>query len=173
MNETTLVYVAATNITLGEQLTHENLKTREVQLGDSLGHYLAVDDDDLGQARANTFIEEGELIAQTSITTSQLGSRRPVNVELPSGLSEAITPGSFVDVWVAKRQRGGATYGVPEKLASMVEVSARVNHTGSIVGDNGSNLELLVESDDLETFLQSLANDSRITVIYNPAGDQQ
>ncbi|GAA1413680.1 flagellar protein FlgA [Glutamicibacter uratoxydans] len=172
MNETTSVYVAATNITLGEQLTHENLKTKEVQLGDSLQHYLVVEETQLEQARANTFIEAGELIPQTSITSSQLGSRRPVNIELPTGLSEAITPGTFVDVWVAKREAGGAAYGVPDQLATMVEVSARSDRAGGIVGNNGTNLELLVEADALESFLQALANDARLTVIYNPAGDQ-
>ncbi|MER8025426.1 hypothetical protein [Glutamicibacter protophormiae] len=173
MNETTTVYVAGANITLGEQLTSRNLKLQEVQLGDALGKYLEEDVVDLGKARANTFIGAGELIPLSSITSSELGSRRPVNLELPADLSEAITPGSFVDVWVAQRAAGGASYGVPEQLASMVEVSARVAQAGGLVGNNGTNLELLVEADKLEAFLQALANDARITVIYNPAGGQQ
>lgn len=173
MNETTTVYVAGANITLGEQLTSRNLKPQEVQLGDSLAKYLEEDTLDLGNARANTFIGAGELIPLSSITSSELGSRRPVNLELPADLSEAITPGSFVDVWVARREAGGTSYGVPEQLAVMVEVSARVAHAGGLVGNNGTNLELLVESDKLEAFLQALANDARITVIYNPAGGQQ
>jgi Flp pilus assembly protein CpaB len=173
MNETTTVYVAGANITLGEQLTSRNLKLQEVQLGDALGKYLEEDVVDLGKARANTFIGAGELIPLSSITSSELGSRRPVNLELPADLSEAITPGSFVDVWVAQRAAGGASYGVPEQLASMVEVSARVAQAGGLVGNNGTNLELLVEADKLEAFLQALANDARITVIYNPAGGQE
>lgn len=173
MNETTTVYVAGANITLGEQLTSRNLKLQEVQLGDALGKYLEEDVVDLGKARANTFIGAGELIPLSSITSSELGSRRPVNLELPADLSEAITPGSFVDVWVAQRAAGGASYGVPEQLASMVEVSARVAQAGGLVGNNGTNLELLVEADKLEAFLQALANDARITVIYNPAGGKQ
>jgi len=172
MNETTAVYVAETNITLGEKLSDLNLQQREVQLGESLDHYLSVGQIDLDNARANTFIEAGELITKSSITSSQIGERRPINVELPADLSQAITPGSFVDVWVAKKQAGGASYGVPEQLASMVEVSARVSRSGGFAGENGTNLELLVESGKLEAFLQALANDARLTVIYNPAGDQ-
>lgn len=173
LNETTTVYVAATDITLGEQLTVENLQALDVQLGDSLSAYLTVDLEEIAGARANTFIGVGELIPLSAITHSDLASRRPINLELTSNLSEAITPGSFVDVWVAQREKGGTTYGVPEQLASMVEVSDRVSRAGGLVGQNGTNLELLVEAETLEPLLQALANEARITLIYNPAGAQQ
>lgn len=170
MHETTTVYVARSNITLGEQLTAENMKTQEVQLGETAGRYLNPDlgIDDL--ARANTFISAGELIPVTSVTHSDLGSRRPINIELPADLTSSIGPGSFVDVWIAKRESGGNTYGVPEKLSSMVEVAARVESGGGLVDRQGTNLELLVEPNQLEPLLQALANESRIIVIYNPAG---
>ncbi len=52
----------------------------------------------------------------------------------------------------------------------MVEVAARVESGGGLVDRQGTNLELLVEPNQLEPLLQALANDSRIIVIYNPAG---
>ncbi|KSU67005.1 SAF domain-containing protein [Arthrobacter sp. NIO-1057] len=170
MHETTTVYVARSNITLGEQLTAENMKTQEVQLGETAGRYLDPGADIVDLARANTFISAGELIPVTSVTHSELGSRRPINIELPADLSSSIAPGSFVDVWIAERAPGGNTYGVPEKLSSMVEVAARVESGGGLVDRQGTNLELLVEPNQLEPLLQALANDSRIIVIYNPAG---
>lgn len=170
MHETTTVYVARSNITLGEQLTAENMKTQEVQLGETAGRYLNPDLDIYDLARANTFISAGELIPVTSVTHSDLGSRRPINIELPADLTSSIGPGSFVDVWIAKRESGGNTYGVPEKLSSMVEVAARVESGGGLVDRQGTNLELLVEPNQLEPLLQALANESRIIVIYNPAG---
>ncbi|KUM30660.1 SAF domain-containing protein [Glutamicibacter mishrai] len=170
MHETTTVYVARSNITLGEQLTAENMKTQEVQLGETAGRYLNPDLDIDDLARANTFISAGELIPVTSVTHSDLGSRRPINIELPADLTSSIGPGSFVDVWIAKRESGGNTYGVPEKLSSMVEVAARVESGGGLVDRQGTNLELLVEPNQLEPLLQALANESRIIVIYNPAG---
>ncbi|MEG1442974.1 MULTISPECIES: flagella basal body P-ring formation protein FlgA [Micrococcaceae] len=173
LHQTSTVYVASTNITLGEKLTSENMKTQEVQLGETLENYLHTDAQ-LGQdARANTFISEGQLIPVTSIMHSEVGSRRPVNVDLPADLSSSITPGSFVDVWIAKRETSGSTYGVPEKLSSMVEVAARVESGGGLVGTQGTNLELLVEPNQLEPLLQALANESRIIVVYNPAGTEQ
>lgn len=173
LHQTSTVYVASSNITLGEQLTAENIKTQEVQLGDTLENYLHVDMPVGQEARANTFISAGELIPVTSITTSELGSRRPINVELPADLSSSITPGSFVDVWIAKRESSGNTYEVPEKLSSMVEVAARVESGGGLVGTHGTNLELLVEPNQLEPLLQALANESRIIVVFNPAGTEQ
>lgn len=173
LHQTSTVYVASSNITLGEQLTAENMKTQEVQLGDTLENYLHVDMPVGQEARANTFISAGELIPVTSITTSELGSRRPINVELPADLSSSITPGSFVDVWIAKRESSGNTYEVPEKLSSMVEVAARVESGGGLVGTHGTNLELLVEPNQLEPLLQALANESRIIVVFNPAGTEQ
>lgn len=173
LHQTSTVYVASSNITLGEQLTTENMKTQEVQLGDTLENYLHVDMPVGQEARANTFISAGELIPVTSITNSALGSRRPINVELPADLSSSITPGSFVDVWIAKRESSGNTYEVPEKLSSMVEVAARVESGGGLVGTHGTNLELLVEPNQLEPLLQALANESRIIVVFNPAGTEQ
>lgn len=173
LNHTTAVYVAGSNITLGEELNSKNLHIENVKLGESTSKYLVVDPELIKNARANTFISEGELIPLTSITHSELGSRRPINLELPADLTPAITPGSFVDVWIAQREQGGATYGVPEQLTSMVEVSARVSRAGGLVGQNGTNLELLVEPSHMEPLLQALANDSRIIVIYNPAGTQK
>ncbi|QDY65677.1 hypothetical protein FQA45_04780 [Glutamicibacter halophytocola] len=170
MHETTTVYVARSNITLGEQLTSENMKTQEVQLGETAGRYLHPESGMDELARANTFISAGELIPVTSVTHSELGSRRPINVELPADLTSSIGPGSFVDVWIAKRESGGSAYGVPEKLSSMVEVAARVESGGGLVNREGTNLELLVEPNQLEPLLQALANESRIIVIYNPAG---
>ncbi|MGQ3384322.1 hypothetical protein [Glutamicibacter sp. TV12E] len=170
MHETTTVYVARSNITLGEQLTSENMKTQEVQLGETASRYLHPESGLDELARANTFISAGELIPVTSVTHSELGSRRPINIELPADLTSSIGPGSFVDVWIAKRESGGNTYGVPEKLSSMVEVAARVESGGGLVNRQGTNLELLVEPNQLEPLLQALANDSRIIVIYNPAG---
>lgn len=173
LHQTSTVYVASANITLGEELTAENLETQEVQLGDNLDSYLQVDAELGPEARANTFISAGELIPVTSVIHSDLGSRRPINVDLPADLSSSITPGSFVDVWIAKRQSGGTTYGVPEKLSTMVEVAARVESGGGLVGQQGTNLELLVEPNHLEPLLQALANESRIIVVYNPAGAEQ
>lgn len=173
MHQTSTVYVASANITLGEKLTSANMKTQEVQLGETLGRYLHLGSETGDEARANTFISAGELIPLTSITHSELGSRRPINIELPADLSSSITPGSFVDVWIAQREPSGNTYGVPEKLSSMVEVAARVESGGGLAGRQGTNLELLVEPEQLEPLLQALANQSRIIVVYNPVGTDQ
>ncbi|MGP9782836.1 hypothetical protein ACT3UQ_10290 [Glutamicibacter sp. AOP12-B1-11] len=173
LNHTTEVYVAGANITLGEELSTQNLRTENVKLGESGVQYLEANPELITNARANTFIGAGEFIPNDSITHNELGSRRPINIDLPADLTPAITPGSFVDVWIAQREKGGSAYGVPEQLASMVEVSARVARAGGLVNQNGTNLELLVEPDHLEPLLQALANESRIIVIYNPAGTQQ
>ena len=170
LNQTTKVYVASDSITLGEQLDAKNLSVQEVRLGSATEQYLDAGSGPLDGARANTFIKAGEFIPLSAITHSERGSRRPVNIDLPADLSPAITPGSFVDVWIAQREGGGGVYGTPEQLASMVEVSNRVERSGGLVSGTGTNLELLVEPEHLETLLQALANESRIIVIYNPGG---
>lgn len=171
MDERTGVYVATADITLGEPLSENNVQIMQVQLGESLQHYLRADPNALDELRANTFIGAGQLIAHDFITDSDLGSRRPINIDLPVDLSPAITPGSRVDVWIAERESGTATYGTPALLATLVEVSARTERAAGLVGQRGVNLELLVEPGYLEPLLQALANESRIIVVYNPAGE--
>lgn len=173
MDDRTAVYVAKTDITLGEPLSAANVDVLQVQLGDSLQHYLPAETEATSEVRANTFIAAGQLIAQGHITRGDLGSRRPINVDLPVDLSPAITPGSRVDVWIAQRELGTGTYATPELLANLVEVSARTERAGGLVGQHGVNLELLVQPGQLEPLLQALANESRIIVVYNPAGDSQ
>lgn len=171
MDERSGVYVARTDITLGEPVTEANADIIQVQLGESLRHYLPAEPETLEGVRANTYIGAGQLIARDFITRSDLGSRRPINIDLPVDLSPAITPGSRVDVWIAQREPGTATYGTPELLANLMEVSARNERAAGLVGQRGVNLELLVESEHLEPLLQALANESRIIVVYNPAGE--
>lgn len=173
MDERSGVYVATQDISLGEPLTENNVQILQVQLGESLQHYLPAELDGVEQLRANTFIGAGQLIAHDFIARSELGSRRPINIDLPVDLSAAITPGSRVDVWIAQREPGTATYGTPALLANLVEVSDRTERAAGLVGQRGVNLELLVEPEYLEPLLQALANESRIIVVYNPAGESQ
>lgn len=171
MDERTGVYVAKTDITLGEPLTDANVEVVQVQLGQSLEHYLPAGPEVAAGQRANTFIGAGQLIAQDFITDSDVGSRRPINIDLPVDLSPAITPGSRVDVWIAQREPGTASYATPQLLTNLVEVSARTERAAGLVGQRGVNLELLVEPEHLEPLLRALANESRIIVVYNPAGE--
>ncbi|GAB3619222.1 flagellar protein FlgA [Glutamicibacter endophyticus] len=172
LNSTTGVYVSTRNITLGEQLNTDNLRTEEVRLGELTQNYLPADPKLLEGVRSNGFIAAGQLIPRNAVARSELGSRRPINVDQPLDLSPAITAGSFVDVWIAEKADRGQGFNSPHRLAEMVEVSRRTARDGGLVGQGGTNLELLVEPDYLDALLQALANESRIIVVYNPLGER-
>lgn len=91
MDRRTGVYVATSNITLGEPLTENNVEIIQVQLGDSLQHYLSAQPGAIDEVRANTYIGAGQFIAQDFITRNNLSSRRPINIDLPVDLSPAIS----------------------------------------------------------------------------------
>ena len=169
LDKTVPMYVAKADISLGEQLTAEKLSVANVKL-DALGEsYLAADPKALAGRRANALIRAGELIPSSAIGLQDGTNRRPVSVNLSDALPAAITAGSHVDVWVAPKDRAANAFAAPTLLLPAAEVTYRAERPTGFGGTAGTVVELLVVDDSLADLLEAMANDARITVVFNPA----
>lgn len=169
LDKTTPMYVAKSDISLGEEITAEKLTVANVKL-DALGErYVAADPNVLGGHRANALIRAGELIPSGALGLQDGTNRRPVSIDLPDALPAAITAGSHVDVWVSAKDRAANAFAPPTLLLPAAEVTYRAERPTGFGGGSGTVVELLVVDGSLADLLEAMANDARITVVFNPA----
>lgn len=137
-DDTVPVLVAVRDIKPGQELTADMLETRDVQLGDTGGSYLAAD---IGSGYVVTrAVSAGELMPQSALTPAdELGDRqaiRYVSIAMPSAeLPAGLTSGASVDVWITPANGGAEA----SRLASAIRVSSAEGGSGGALGVAGSS----------------------------------
>lgn len=169
LDKTVPMYVAKSDISLGEQLSVDKLDIAHVKLDSLSQRYLAADPERIAGRRANSLIRVGELIPASAVGLESGTNRRPVSVNLPDELPAAITAGAHVDVWVAAKDRAANAYQAPTLLLPAAEVTFRVARATGFGGTAGTTVELLVHDEKLADLLEAMANEARITLVFNPA----
>lgn len=168
LDKTVPMYVAKVDISLGEQLGPEMLEVSNVKLGDLTDRYVPAHPESIAGYRANSLIRAGELLPASALGLQAGTNRRPVSVNLPDALPAAITAGSHVDVWVASKDRAANGFAAPTLLLPAAEVTFRAERQTGFGGTDGTVVELLVVDEKLADLLEAMANDARITVVFNP-----
>lgn len=168
LDKTVPMYIAKTDISLGEQLASEKLDVVNIKLDSLSSRYLAANPELLEGHRANSLIRAGELIPVSSLGLEGGTNRRPVSVNLPDELPAAITAGAHVDVWVAAKDRAANVYAAPILLLPAAEVTYRIARATGFGGTSGTTVELLVQDEKLADLLEAMANEARITLVFNP-----
>lgn len=169
LDRTTPMYSAKADISLGEEITAEKLNIVNVKLDDLEARYVPADPVLLDGTRANSLVRSGQLLPRSALGLDDGTNRRPVSVDLPDALPEAITSGAHVDVWVSLKDRSANSYAPPTLLLPSAEVTARTERATGFGGTAGTLVEILVVDTKLADLLQAMANDARITVVFNPA----
>lgn len=169
LDETTPMYIAKNDIPLGAAVTADSLAVANVRLDGVSGSYLEAGQAPEPGTRANSLLRAGHLIPVGDLGLPGNGNRRPVSIELKQSLPAAISTGAHVDVWVALRDKTSNGYAVPTLLLPATEVSARRELATGFGGAQGEVIELLVPDDKLAPLLDAIANEARITVVFNPA----
>lgn len=168
MDRTTAMYSAKADISLGEEITPEKLTIVNVKLDALEERYVQADPGMLEGTRANSLVRAGQLLPRSALGLDDGTNRRPVSIDLPDSLPQAITPGAHVDVWVSLKERSENNYAPPSLLLPSAEVSSRAERATGFGGTSGTLVELLVEDTKLADLLEAMANDARIIVVFNP-----
>lgn len=168
MDRTTPMYAAKTDISLGEEVTAEKLDVVNVKLDALEAGYVPADPGLLAGSRANSLIRAGQLLPRGALGLDDGTNRRPVSISLPDALPSAITSGAHVDVWVSLKDRSANVYAPPTLLLPAAEVTARTERATGFGGTEGTLVEILVVDTGLADLLEAMANDARITVVFNP-----
>lgn len=169
VDRTTPMYSAKSDISLGEEITAEKLTVVNVKLDALEERYVPADPGLLDGTRANSLVRAGQLLPRSALGLADGTNRRPVSMELPDALPAAISSGSHVDVWVSLKDRNANAYAPPTLLLPSAEVTARSERATGFGGTAGTLVEILVVDTALADLLEAMANDARITVVFNPA----
>ncbi|WP_417218914.1 hypothetical protein [Arthrobacter sp.] len=172
-NQTVPMYVARQDIALGQKIDADALRVVDVRLDTVQDRYLAADEPPAADLHANTLIRGGELLPLAAVGGRDPQGRKPLSVELPQELPVAVGVGTRVDVWAAERGSNSTTYGEPKRLLQSVEVSSVRELDSGFGGSSGQLVELLVMDKDLPAMLSAIANEARLTIVYNPGKADQ
>ena len=168
MDRTTPMYSAKADISLGEEITAEKLTVVNVKLDALEERYVPADPSLLEGTRANSLVRAGQLLPRSSLGLDDGTNRRPVSIDLADALPAAITSGAHVDVWVSLKDRKANAYAPPTLLLPSAEVTGRTERATGFGGTAGTLVEILVVDSGLADLLEAMANDARITVVFNP-----
>lgn len=164
-NKTTTYYVAARDLTVGEQLTAEDIKPVEVNLADSAAHYLDSADIPADQSLIVDNIRAGQLISRTSLAALDPQGRRESSILLESGLAKNFTPGQRVDIWVSKHAETGNGYKDPQLIATGAEIASITAEESMIGGTGKSTVQLLLSEQALPNLLAAVNNEDKINLV--------
>lgn len=170
LDKTVPMYVARDDISLGQRIEPSRLSVVDVRLEGLQGRYLSADAAPETGLQANSLIRAGELVPVAAVGLPDALHRKPVSIEVSEQLPEAVLAGTRVDVWAAARGTNATSYEKPAMLLEAAEVSAVREMDSGFGGSGGMVIEVLVEDQALPGLLAAIANEARITVVYNPGG---
>ncbi|WP_104089952.1 hypothetical protein [Arthrobacter sp. GMC3] len=161
------MYVAKDAIMVGQPISVDSFEIVQVRLGDVDGKYMHPGISLPERPVAVRMVQEGELVARSSIGSTDALDRKPASVTVGEPLPKEVVVGSSVDVWVAlPNERNG--YDEPVLMLPGVEVAA-VNATSSGLGaGKGTQLMVLVTDAQMPKFLGAIANKAKVSVVWNP-----
>lgn len=160
---TTPVLAARESLSAGDTISRSDLRTVQVRLGSTAGHYLVPDalpPDGLVVTRT---VAAGELVPMSAIGTREGITSTSIVVRLDGTLPASIGSGSVVDVWSSRAAENGA-FGPPAVLVDGAEIVRLVAASG-FMADEGTSVEILVPKQDVAAVLEAMANDSAIAAV--------
>lgn len=169
-DDTVEVYAAGTDLPAGSPVRAQDLRAVPVRLGDLQQNYLPVADGVPQDAVAGVLLREGELVSRASLGKAQALDRKPVGLTVTDPLPAGLGPGSRVDVW-ASAPDGRNGYLAPEQLLVAAEVFETEADAGVLGAGGETRLLVLVEDSRMARLLGAMANQARLTVVMNPAGN--
>ena len=167
-DQTTDVFVAGEDLSVGTRISAGDLDVVPVRLGTVAGSYLPVSEGIPENAVASALLRKGELVARSHLGTADGLDRKPVGLRVDDLLPSGTRAGSRVDVWVAlPDERTG--FKEPRKILTAAEISELTVDESVLGATRSTQLLVLVEDEDLAGLLSAQSNGAKIAVVLNPA----
>lgn len=165
-NKTEPYYVATRDISVGEEITNNDLAPVDVRLAEASGLYLTEEQGLEDKTVATARIAQGQLVPTAAISTENTDGRRIATISVDSSYASMLSSGKHVDVWIATKTEGSTnTYHDPEVIMEAAEVS-KISSEESLIGGTGkSAVQVLVSDDALAKILKAINNDEKISLV--------
>lgn len=165
--QTVPALAAVRTIVAGEEVAHGDVEVVDVALGPVGDAYLAPAGLAPGSIATRT-IGEGELVAASAVGAAEDARTTTVVVRSASDIPAAVTTGTVVEVWAAPLEEGGA-FGAPRVLVANATVLSVVREQ-SVVGSDGTSVELVVDRGAVAGTLAAIAGGSRLALVPSAGG---
>ena len=163
------VYMSRAALVPGDRLDVDQLAVVDVRLGTvDIDHYLRADQPVDGVVVR--VVGRGELVPASAIGDASDLDLRPVSVTLERVPSQDVTEGASVDLWFtpAPETGEGDDAAAPHELASGLVVAEVTTQDGAFSVGSGTQVQVLVPSDQLPEILTALSADGTVDVVPVP-----
>lgn len=161
------VYQAGAALTPGDVVDVDDLAVVQVRLDGVESVYLVPGAELEAGAVITRTVGAGELVPLASIGASDALELRPVQIAMPAAMTDIVSPGTLVELWVAMPDPASTVTALlpPELLVADVEVREVHEDTSVFAGSDTVQVQVLVHRDDLPDVLAAIAAEGQITVV--------
>lgn len=168
-NRTAQVYAADRLLTVGDQLTVEDLRVVDVQIDEVKDSYLSASEQLPSESQIITIVQEGELVPRRAVGPQDPQGRQAVTVEVDHTLARGVEPARMVDVWAADAGAVGQQQEVEvQRIAAGAQVAALTEASNTFGAQAVVTVELLVDPEELPALLAARSSAASLSVV--PAG---
>ncbi|WP_314326373.1 SAF domain-containing protein [Paenarthrobacter ilicis] len=168
-DKTIQVFAAREEISVGQPVTPEDLIVVEVRLDGIEAGYFTVEQGFVDGGVAVQRVGKNQLVPQESIGKADALNRKPVAIALEEDLPPQAVAGARVDVWVALPGSGKA-YDDPQLLLPGAEIAQVTSGATTLGASRAKVILVLVTDQQMPGLLGALANEAKVSVVWNPAG---
>ncbi|GAA2849486.1 hypothetical protein GCM10010523_07580 [Paenarthrobacter ilicis] len=168
-DKTIQVFAAREEISVGQPVTPEDLIVVEVRLDGIEAGYFTVEQGFVDGGVAVQRVGKNQLVPQESIGKADALNRKPVAIALEEDLPPQAVAGARVDVWVALPGSGKA-YDDPQLLLPGAEIAQVTSGATTLGASRDKVILVLVTDQQMPGLLGALANEAKVSVVWNPAG---
>lgn len=169
-DDTVPVYAADQQLSTGDYLSADDLRTVNVQLPEGGERYLTADNEPPDDQRLARAVGEGELLPTDALMEADPTGRQAVTVHIDHDLARAVQAGREADIWAATAD---ATLDESEAtlLAEGAEVTDIRESSSTFGTQTAQTVELLVDPDDLPALLAEEASGAAVSVLPATGGE--
>ncbi|GAA1049778.1 flagellar protein FlgA [Arthrobacter russicus] len=171
-DRTTEVFIAKRDIPVGQKITEDLLDRGRVRLDPVQERYQLAAEGLPSNGFAVQRIPQGELLPKSSIDEAASVDRSPIAFSLDENLPAGAKVGSRVDVWASRPDVRSGGFNEPVRLLAGAEISQLENRSGGLGSNRSTSVYVLVGKQQMPQILDSLANNAKISVVWNPSGGQ-
>ncbi len=170
-NRTAQVYAADRLLTVGDQLSVEDLRVVDVQIDEVKDSYLSASEQLPSESQIITIVQEGELVPRRAVGPQDPQGRQAVTVEVDHTLARGVEPARMVDVWAADAGAVGQQQEVEvQRIAAGAQVAALTEASNTFGAQAVVTVELLVDPEELPALLAARSSAAALSVV--PAGGE-
>lgn len=173
MDQADPVYAAARALLPGQEVGSGDVTVVDVRLGPAAAQYVSAASPLEPGTHVVRPVAAGELIPLSALGDRSAATDKTVSVTIDSATADTLTAGTVVDLWVSRRDAGGAgtSYLEPELLIESAVVAQAPEGRSALGGSFArSPVQIVVPEQDVSAVIAAVDQEGRLTLVPAPTG---